>query len=209
MYDRSRLDLGVPEADRRLSTGHLIARQNADRGVIDLALLASPLGGHAREVTLVAGRCTDLTVSLPATSPPTGWHRLVNRASGKALDVAGASVADGAEVVQWSATGSLNQQWRFLPNADGSCRLAARHSGRLLDSPGGSGQGARLDQWQDTGSDNQWWRLVDAGGGYHRVVNVRTGLCVDVEGGSSADGARVVQWPVTGGADQEWRIVAG
>ncbi|QQQ73957.1 glycoside hydrolase N-terminal domain-containing protein [Saccharothrix sp. 6-C] len=187
----------------------LISRPGMASVATSAPVAASPLGGHAREVTLVAGRRTDLTVSLPATSLPTGWHRLVNRASGKALDVAGASVADGAEVVQWSATGSLNQQWRFLPNADGSCRLAARHSGRLLDSPGGSGQGARLDQWQDTGSDNQWWRLVDAGGGYHRVVNVRTGLCVDVEGGSTVDGARVVQWPVTGGANQEWRIVAG
>ena len=39
LYDRSRLDLNVPEADRRLSTTELIARQNADRGVIDPALL--------------------------------------------------------------------------------------------------------------------------------------------------------------------------
>ncbi|MFE4799387.1 glycoside hydrolase N-terminal domain-containing protein [Streptomyces sp. NPDC056708] len=39
LYDRSRLDLNVPEADRRLSTTELIARQNADRGVIDSALL--------------------------------------------------------------------------------------------------------------------------------------------------------------------------
>ncbi|MFF0158613.1 glycoside hydrolase N-terminal domain-containing protein [Streptomyces sp. NPDC005263] len=39
LYDRSRLDLNVPEADRRLSTTELIARQNADRDVIDPALL--------------------------------------------------------------------------------------------------------------------------------------------------------------------------
>ncbi|MBA2950126.1 glycosyl hydrolase family 95 catalytic domain-containing protein [Streptomyces himalayensis] len=39
LYDRSRLDLNVPEADRRLSTTELITRQNADRGVIDPALL--------------------------------------------------------------------------------------------------------------------------------------------------------------------------
>ncbi|CAM5265310.1 hypothetical protein SALBM311S_08928 [Streptomyces alboniger] len=39
LYDRSRLDLFVPEADRRLSTTELIARQNADLGVIDPALL--------------------------------------------------------------------------------------------------------------------------------------------------------------------------
>ncbi|MPY60400.1 glycosyl hydrolase family 95 catalytic domain-containing protein [Streptomyces spongiae] len=39
LYDRSRLDLNAPEADRRLPTTELLARQNADRTVIDLALL--------------------------------------------------------------------------------------------------------------------------------------------------------------------------
>ncbi len=39
MYDRSRLDLNVAAADRQLSTTELIARQNADRETVDLALL--------------------------------------------------------------------------------------------------------------------------------------------------------------------------
>ena len=39
MYDRSRLDLNVSAADRQLSTTELIARQNANRNTIDLALL--------------------------------------------------------------------------------------------------------------------------------------------------------------------------
>lgn len=182
----------------------LISRPGMASVTTSAPVTASPLGNHARQVTLTAGQRTDVTVSLPATSLPTGWHRLVNRASGKALDVTGASTADGAKVIQWTQTGSTNQQWQFLPNPDGSFRLVARHSGRLLT---GSGQGAQLDQWPDTGGDNQWWRLVDAGGGHHRIVNVRTGLCVDVEGGSTADGARVVQWPANGGANQEWRIV--
>ncbi|NUT94741.1 MAG: RICIN domain-containing protein, partial [Saccharothrix sp.] len=43
--------------------------------------------------------------------------------------------------------------------------------------------------------------------GYHRIVNVRNGLCVDVESGSTADGARVIQWPATGGTNQQWQIV--
>lgn len=39
LFDRSRLDLNVSPADRQLSTSELVARQNADRNVIDLALL--------------------------------------------------------------------------------------------------------------------------------------------------------------------------
>ncbi len=39
LYDRSRLDLNIPSADRGLPTSELIARQNANPDVIDLALL--------------------------------------------------------------------------------------------------------------------------------------------------------------------------
>jgi alpha-L-fucosidase 2 len=187
----------------------LISRPGMASVTTSAPVTGSPLGGHARKVALTAGRRTDITVSLPAASVPTGWCRLVNRRSGKVLDVSGAGTADGAKVVQWAPSTGTNQQWQLLPNPDGSFRLLARHSGRLLDSPSGSGQGTQLDQWQETGGDNQWWRLVDAGSGHYRLVNVRNGLCADVEGGSTADGAHVVGWPVAGGSNQEWRIVPG
>jgi alpha-L-fucosidase 2 len=122
------------------------------------------------------------------------------------LDVNGAGTGDGAKVIQWTSTGSVNQQWQLVPNADGSFRLTARHSGRLLRSPGSS-QGEQLDQWSDTSSDNQWWKVVDAGGGYVNLVNVRNGLYVDVDGSSQTDGAKVIQWPANGKANQQWQIV--
>ncbi|WP_407698453.1 RICIN domain-containing protein [Streptomyces cyaneochromogenes] len=85
------------------------------------------------------------------------------------LDVASGSTADGAEIIQQGWSGSENEQWRLLSAADGSFRLVARHSGRVLDSPGGSGQSAQLIQWRDNDSDNQHWKLVDAGSGYVRT----------------------------------------
>jgi O-glycosyl hydrolase len=42
-----------------------------------------------------------------------GFHRLINRHSGKALDVAGVSTADGANVHQWTYGGGGNQQWKL------------------------------------------------------------------------------------------------
>ncbi|MER5542230.1 RICIN domain-containing protein [Streptomyces sp. NPDC002589] len=87
-------------------------------------------------------------------------------------------------------------------------RLENRRSGKVVDSPGGSGQGAQLIQWPDGNSDNQHWKVVDAGGGYVRLVNVRNGLCADVEGGSADNGAKVIQWPVGDGTNEQWRLVA-
>ncbi|MDX8032700.1 glycoside hydrolase N-terminal domain-containing protein [Lentzea sp. BCCO 10_0856] len=179
----------------------LISRRGMASVTTTAPVAPSSLGPHARQVTLVAGQRTDITVSLQG-----GWCRLVNRNSGKALDVSGAGAGDGAKVIQWTSTGSANQQWQLLVGVDGSFRVIARHSGRLLRSPG-PGQGEQLDQASDGGGDNQWWKVVDAGGGYVNLVNVRTGLYVDVDGSSQADGAKVIQWPANGKANQQWQIV--
>jgi alpha-L-fucosidase len=136
-----------------------------------------------------------------------GMYRVINRNSGKALDVANASTADGAALIQWPYSGGTNQQWRLLPNTDGSFRLVNVNSGKLLQSPD-STQGDSLTQGTDNGSDNQWWKLVPSAiSGYHRLVNVRTGWCADVANASTADGARVIQWPVTNGANQDWQVI--
>ncbi|MFD3498741.1 alpha-L-fucosidase [Streptomyces sp. NPDC058678] len=137
-----------------------------------------------------------------------GTFRLVNRKSGKVLEVSGASSADGAAVIQWPSTGGTNQQWKLLPNTDGSYRLSNVRSGKVLDSPSGSAQGAALDQWTDTDSSNQWWKLVPATSGYYRLVNVHNGWCADIKDASTTDGTPVIQWPDTGGSNQEWQVIA-
>jgi hypothetical protein len=172
-----------------------------------VTVTSSALGDHARVVALPAATTIQITVGLTTTTP-TGTYRLVNRNSGKVLDVNGGSTADGARVIQWAWTGATNQQWTLAPNPDGSYRLRAVNSGKVLDSPGGSAQGAALDQAADTGSDSQWWKLVPAAtSGYYRLVNVRNGWCADVSGASTADGASVIQWPPGTGANQEWQLI--
>ena len=178
----------------------LISRRGMASVTTTAPVAPSPIGPHARQLTLTAGQRTDVTVALQG-----GWFRLANRNSGKVLDVNGASTAEGAKVIQWTWSGSTNQQWQLLPNADGSFRLSARHSGLVLTA--GSTQGAQLEQRADTGGNDQWWKLVDAGGGQVTLVNVRTGWCADVDGSSKADGAKVIQWAANGVANQQWQVV--
>jgi len=42
-----------------------------------------------------------------------GAFTVVNRNSGKVLDVSGGSTADGVALIQYSDRGSTNQQWTF------------------------------------------------------------------------------------------------
>jgi hypothetical protein len=44
-----------------------------------------------------------------------GYYRLINRNSGKALDVNGGSTADGGDVIQWTWFNGNNQQWTLVP----------------------------------------------------------------------------------------------
>ncbi|KJK33651.1 Tat pathway signal protein [Lentzea aerocolonigenes] len=137
-----------------------------------------------------------------------GTVKLVNRNSGKVLAVSDSSTADGGLIIQATDDGGTGQQFTLTSNSDGSVKLVNVRSGKLLDSPGGSGQGAQLVQWADSAGDNQSWRLVPSSGGHYQLVNVRTGWCADVDGWSSADGAKIIQWPVSGGANQDWRLVS-
>ncbi|MFJ8113974.1 glycosyl hydrolase family 95 catalytic domain-containing protein [Streptomyces sp. NPDC096132] len=178
------------------------------RGITSLStgatVTTSPLGNHARVVTLTAGTSTTITVGLL-----TGPFKLVNRKSGKVLDVSGASTSNGAAVIQYAWSGSANQRWKLVPDYDGSFRLSNVNSGKVLDNPGGStSAGTALDQYADTNSGNQWWKLVpSATDGYYRLVNIKSGLCADVQSGSTADGAKIIQWSTNGGANQDWQPV--
>ncbi|MFI1188390.1 glycosyl hydrolase family 95 catalytic domain-containing protein [Streptomyces californicus] len=178
------------------------------RGITSLSTTAtvtsSSLGDHARKLSLAAGVRTRLTVTML-----TGVYRVVNRASGKVLDVANQSTGDGAPVIQWPWSGGANQQWRLLPGHDGTFRLCNVHSGKVFDNPGASmSPGQALDQWTDTDSPNQWWKPVPSGAsGHYYLVNGASGLRVDVEDASTGDGARIVQMPAGSSASQEWAIV--
>ena len=58
----------------------------------------------------------------PTTTPPTsssagrldGYVQLINRNSGKAVEVQGASTADGANIVQYDDWNGTNQQWQLV-----------------------------------------------------------------------------------------------
>ena len=149
-----------------------------------------------------------------ATIPPGGPGQpaiqtvpVVAAHSGKLLDVAAASTADGAAVIQWAGHGGDNQRWRLVPAADGAFTIVAVHSGKLLDvEAGSSADGARVIQWTAHGGPNQLWRTVPVGDGEFNIVAVHSGKLLDVSAASGADGAEIVQWPSHGGANQRWRL---
>jgi hypothetical protein len=128
-----------------------------------------------------------------ATVDSSAWYVLVNRGSGKALDVSGASTADGAGLSQWTRHDGANQRFQFVDSGGGYYRLKAQHSGKVLDISGYSvADHADVVQWGDANGTNQQFRLADSSDGYVRLINRNSGKAVEVQNASTADGAKVV-----------------
>ncbi len=172
-------------------------------------------GGVRALVTLLATVLTasgavalNTSAASAATVDTSAWYVLVNRNSGKALDVSGVSTADGAVLHQWSRHDGANQQWQFVDSGGGYYRLKSKNSGKVLDIGNWStADGARVQQWTDLNGTNQQFRLADSDSGYVRLINRNSGKAVEVTGASTADGAAVVQYADWNGSNQQWQLV--
>ncbi|MFE6076809.1 RICIN domain-containing protein [Paenibacillus sp. NPDC057886] len=162
--------------------------------------------------TAKAGSVTTYVISGVTYNGSTGYesgaiYKLINRNSGLALDVNGASTAGGATIIQWNDNGAANQQWKLESAGNGYYKIRNVGSGLLLDVNQSSTQGgAALIQWQDNGGNNQQWLPVDVGG-YLVLVNRNSGLTVDINQSSTTAGASTIQWADNGGANQQWSLV--
>jgi len=137
-----------------------------------------------------------------------GNYKLISRNSSQALEVTGASTANGAGVDQWPYGGNTSQQWSIVSVGSGYYKLLNRNSGQALDVAGQStANGALVDQWPDSGTANQQWSIVSVGSGYYKLISRNSGQALDVVGQSTANGARIDQWPDSGTANQQWSIV--
>lgn len=143
------------------------------------------------------------------TITPEVYYKIINRNSGKALDVASKSTTDGANVQQWSYSGGDNQLFKFESTDSGYYKIIAKHSGKVLDvASKGTADGANVQQWTSNGGTNQQWKLVDLGSGYYRIEARHSGKALEVAAKSTADGGNVQQWSYNSGNNQQWQIVA-
>ena len=129
------------------------------------------------------------------------------RHSGRCLDIAGISTANGADAIQWDYWGGNNQIFKIEWVEAGHYKLIAQHSNRVIDVEAiSTANGAQIHQWDWWGGNNQKFRLDPVGHGYYRIVAKHSGRCLDVSGISTSNGARVIQWDWWGGNNQQWRL---
>lgn len=138
----------------------------------------------------------------------TAYYKIVNKNSGKVMDVYQGSMNSGANIIQYTYTGGVNQKFQIVKTASGDYKIINQKSGKVLDISGGStSTGANLVQSDDTNAASQHWQLIDAGNGYFKIQNTNSSYLADVTGSSTANVAQIIQSSDTGVNSQQWQLV--
>ncbi len=136
------------------------------------------------------------------------YYRLINRATGKVMDIPAGNPTPGTRVKQYPGNGGNNQQWQVLDADSGYYRIVNRQTTLAMDIPSFStADGAEVAQYAYNGGTNQQWKMVDAGDGYYRIVNRNSGKVLDVPNSSTADGTIIKQYTSNGGQNQQWLVI--
>src|SRR5690349_1554541 len=162
----------------------------------------------AAMVLLAGGGAVAVTASAAsaATIDTSASYVLVNRTSGKALDVYNMATTDGARITQWTRNDQAQQQWQFVDSGGGYYRLKSKHSGKVLDVSGAStADGGAIVQWTDNNATNQQFSVQDVDGNM-QLINRNSGKALEVQGASTADGGNIVQYADWNGANQQWQL---
>jgi hypothetical protein len=142
--------------------------------------------------------------------PPlgTGQYVLVNKNSGKYIDIPAGSTTAGTAAQQYHNSACTCQLFTFQSAGSGAWTIKNANSNLNLDiSNSSTTAGAAMVQNTPSTADSQKWTLTDAGGGYYKLRNVNSALFAGVAQSSTADGAPVVQWNSLTVDDQLWKIV--
>ncbi|MFD2656424.1 RICIN domain-containing protein [Gracilibacillus thailandensis] len=165
----------------------------------DGALVSNEAGSN----NMISGNNKFNSVSFDSNSS----YQIVNRNSGKLLEVTNASTSDGANIQQWTANGCSCQNWSIVRKGDGYYNILNQNSGKAIDVYDFStANGANIVQWSNLNGINQQWSIIQNTDGYLRFINRNSGKTLEVEAKSSEDGGNVVQWSDNKGANQQWNI---
>ena len=139
-------------------------------------------------------------------------YRIVNKNSGKSMEIGNQSTAEGVRAWQWDYSGLSSQNWIFEDAGNGYVKIKNANSNLYLDVDCEStADGAIIKQWQGTPNYNQQWQIVDASGyglGWYKLVNRNSGKLIEIQNESTANGAYTQQMHDAYLYCQQWYLYA-
>lgn len=139
-------------------------------------------------------------------------YKLINRASGKAIDVPGGQNTNGLQLQQWPDNNATAQHWvvQDLGTYNNYYKLSSVSSPdkKVMDVRNGTkNNGESIQLWEDLNNTAQQFRLIKLSSGYWSILNVNSNKAVEVTGSSTADGAKLQQNLYRGNLNQQWQLI--
>lgn len=133
---------------------------------------------------------------------------VVNRNSGKLLEMPSATTETNAQAAQYDWTNYSCQLWNITEKDDSYIELENVNSGKRLEvKEASTADGAQVVQYPDSTNYCQDWSLNPTSDGYFQFINRNSNKLLEVVNNSTENGALVGQWGPTGYACQEWTLV--
>ena len=151
---------------------------------------------------LAAGYAYGECIQLPISGK---IYNIVNKGSGKYLDVSGASKDNGANILQWSGNAQVNQQFTLTKLENNNWSIRPVHSDKSLDVWGFSkDNGGTIKQYEYTGTTNQQWQLKESSSGGIKVSSAFSGKLLSVA--NANQGSDVYQDQDKASLNQVWNF---
>lgn len=132
---------------------------------------------------------------------------IVNKASGKSVEVKDGSAARGVFLVQTRGADKPSQQWSFAPvGPPGVFTIRNHHSRFFANIAGNPGSGGPISVWSGDAGDHNHWAITREGNHY-LIRSVANKLYATVKDGSKDDGASLILSAKSGKDEQLWEIV--
>lgn len=135
-------------------------------------------------------------------------YKIVNRLSGKVLNVSGGSGENNAVIEQYDYYGWTSQKWQLVSSGNGYYSIKNVASGKVIDiSSKSTSDGASCIQYTNNNGTNQQWSFTKTWDSYYKIINRNSSKLLDINASSTENGASTVQWSDNNGWNQQWIFI--
>ena len=139
---------------------------------------------------------------------PSFHKRIVNKASGKCLDLQEQNNRNGGFTSVYVCVDHPNQTWKINALDNDYVRIVNEASGKCLDlQEQNNRNGGFANVYDCVDHPNQTWKINNLGNGYVRIVNKASGKCLDLQEQNNRNGGFASVYDCVDHPNQTWKIL--